>query len=61
MIRNKKLALFFTTGISLKTWDKIGNLEGEIRPYNELSGYFDKIYFFTYGDISDLNYQNVLI
>jgi len=60
MIKNKKLALFFTTGISLKTWDKIGNLEREIRPYNELADYFNKIYFFTYGDSSDLKYQNIL-
>lgn len=60
MFKDKKLALFFTTGISLRTWDKIGNLEREIRPYNELADYFNKIYFFTYGDISDLKYQNVL-
>jgi len=60
MLYKKNLALFFTTGISLKTWDKIGNLEREIRPYNELEDYFNKIYFFTYGDGSDLKYQNVL-
>jgi len=60
MIKNKKLALFFTKGISLKTWDKIGNLEREIRPYNELADYFNRIYFFTYGDRSDLKYKNVL-
>lgn len=60
MLHKKKLALFFTTGISLKTWEKVGNLGREVKPYNELANYFDKIYFFTYGDISDLNYQNVL-
>ena len=60
MFRNKKLALFFTTGVSLKTWEKVGNLGREVKPYNKFANYFDKIYFFTYGDISDLNYQNVL-
>lgn len=60
MLYNKKLALFFTTGISLKTWEKIGNLEREVRPYKELTKYFDKIYFFTYGDSSDLKYHKVL-
>jgi len=60
MLKNKKLALLFTTGISLRTWEKVGNLEREVRPYKELTKYFDKIYFFTYGDSSDLNYQNVL-
>lgn len=60
MLYNKKFALFFTTGISLKTWNKVGNIEREIRPYKELANYFDRIYFFTYGDISDLNYQDAL-
>ncbi|MHA1440153.1 MAG: glycosyltransferase family 4 protein [Promethearchaeota archaeon] len=60
MLKDKKLALFFTTGVSLKTWDKIGNIEREIKPYNELADYFNKIYFFTYGDNGDLKYRNIL-
>lgn len=44
-----KLALFFTTGVSLKTWEKVGSLAREIKPYQELAKYFDEIYFLTYG------------
>jgi len=54
------MALFFTRGISLRTWDKIGNLNREIKIYNELAGYFNKIYFFTYGNKDDLDYQKFL-
>lgn len=44
-----KLALFFTRGVSLKLWEKIGNLDREIKPYRKLLNYFDDIYFLTYG------------
>lgn len=44
-----KLALIFTRGVSLETWEKVGSLAREIRPYTELSKDFEKIYFFTYG------------
>ena len=60
MIKNKKLALFFTTGISLQIWDKNGNLEREIKPYKELTKYFNNVFFFTYGNISDLKYKDIL-
>jgi len=43
-----KLGLFFTRGVSLKTWEKVGNLDREIKPYQKLLSYFDEIYFFTY-------------
>jgi len=59
-LKNKKLALFFTTGVSLKTWEKVGNLAREIKPYKELAKYFKEIYFFTYGDKRDLEYQKLL-
>jgi len=59
-LKQKTLALFFTNGVSLKIWDKVGNLNREIKPYNELSRYFNKIYFFTYGDKKDLEYQKNL-
>lgn len=60
MFKDKKLALFFTTGVSLKNWEKVGNLEREVRLYKELTKCFNKIYFFTYGDNSDLKYPYVL-
>ena len=56
----KKLALFFTTGVSLKTWAGIGSLDREIKPYKELAKYLSEIYFFTYGDKKDLEYQKLL-
>ncbi|MDD4990311.1 MAG: glycosyltransferase family 4 protein [Candidatus Pacebacteria bacterium] len=52
-----RLALFFTCGVSLEKWAMIGNLEREIKPYSELSKQFEKIYFFTYGSLSDLKFQ----
>jgi len=59
-LKNKRLALFFTKGISLKIWEKVGNLDREIKPYKELAKYFGEIYFFTYGDKEDLKSQKFL-
>lgn len=56
----RRLALFFTRGVSLRTWDKVGNLSREIRTYNELAKSFERIWFFTYGDAGDLAYQDRL-
>jgi glycosyltransferase involved in cell wall biosynthesis len=59
-LKDKKLALFFTAGISLNTWERIGCFEREIKPYNELASYFNQIYFFTYGNKEELKYQKFL-
>jgi len=58
-LKQKTLALFFTYRISLKVWEKIGNLTREIKPYKELANYFQGIYFFTYGDKEELKYQEL--
>lgn len=55
----RRLALFFTIGVSLKTWQEIGILSREIKSYNLLSKYFEKIYFITYG-IDDLKFKKNL-
>jgi len=55
-----RLALFFTIGVSLKMWDEFGLLDREIKPYNKLADFFDKIYFITYGDKEDLKYKDLL-
>lgn len=55
-----KLALFFTKGVSLKVYEKIGSLDREIKPYQELAKYFDEILFLTYGGKDDLKYQGFL-
>ena len=59
-LKNKTLALFFTIGVSLKTWERVGNLEREIKPYNELANYFKKIYFIIYGRKEDLEFKKNL-
>ena len=56
-----KLALFFTHNVSLKFWKETGNLDREIKPYQKLLNYFEKIYFLTYGqNESDIDEIKVL-
>ena len=59
-LNDKTLALFFTAGVSLKTWHEIGSVEREVAIYNELSKYFKHIHFFTYGNEEDLKFKSYL-
>ncbi len=59
-IKDKTLALFFTIRVSLKTWFDIGMIQREVAIYNELSKYFKRIYFFTYGSEDDLEFKSYL-
>lgn len=59
-LEKKKLALFFTCGISLGTWQKAGILAREIKPYNYLAQHFNKIYFITYGGEGELGFKEKL-
>jgi glycosyltransferase involved in cell wall biosynthesis len=59
-LKNKKLALFFTCGTSLRTWEKIGNLDREIKPYDALSKHFGKIFLITYDSRDDIFFKNTL-
>lgn len=52
-----KLALFFTCGMSLEKWAKIGSLSREVKPYQLLAKQFDQIYFFTYGSKKDISFS----
>lgn len=52
--------LFFTYGVSLKTWDETGLLDREILLYKELIEKGLKVSFITYGDESDYQYQSKL-
>lgn len=55
------LAFFFELNGSLENWDSVGFLSREIILYNRLAKeYFGKIYFFTYGDQTDLKYKHLL-
>ncbi len=59
-LREKTIAVFFTRGVSLQRWDKVGNLSREIALYNKLAPHMKRIYFFTYGSRVDLSYQDQL-
>jgi len=59
-LKTKSLALFFTYRISLERWNKAGLLDREIRLYNELARYFKKIYFITYGNEKEREYNHLL-
>src|SRR3989339_647231 len=48
-LKNKKLVLFFTYGVSLDLWERRGLLARELKLYQKLGEYFEKIYFITYG------------
>lgn len=61
MLKKEKLALFFTTGMSLEKWAAIGNISREVELYNELAKHFQEIYFVTYGiEENELSYQYML-
>ena len=60
VLRDKTLAVFFTAGVSMKTWHEIGMIDREVALYNELSRYFGRIYFFTYGGDEDLEFRSYL-
>ncbi len=57
---SKGLVLFFTRGVSLRTWDMIGNLDREIALYHFLIDHGWKVSFITYGDSTDLSYADRL-
>tara|TARA_B100000242_G_scaffold194071_1_gene139981 strand:+ start:6456 stop:7571 length:1116 start_codon:yes stop_codon:yes gene_type:complete len=51
--------LFFTYGVSLKTWESTGLLSREMELYNQLSKKYDiKFTFVTYGDKHDYQYED---
>lgn len=53
-------ALFFTRGLSLETWDRIGMFEREVALYRLIAVSFGTVYFFTYGGKKDLSYASRL-
>ena len=50
------LALFFTQGVSLKTWSTVGMLDRELALYRKLQERGVDIEFVTYGDKADLGF-----
>jgi glycosyltransferase involved in cell wall biosynthesis len=55
-LADSRLILFFTRGISLRTWDRVGMLEREVEIYRKLLPHLGGIAFLTYGDESELRY-----
>lgn len=60
-LSDKILTLFFTGGVSLKTWAEVGNLEREIELYKRLSEKLKEINIVTYGGKRDRVYAKNLI
>lgn len=56
-MKGKRLALFFTLGVSLRLWDEMGHLSRETRIYKHLADYLGEVYFLTYG-AKDLDYRS---
>jgi glycosyltransferase involved in cell wall biosynthesis len=54
------LTLFFTRGVSLRTWDRAGLLEREVALYRRLQERGVQVAFVTYGGRADLAYRNRL-
>jgi glycosyltransferase involved in cell wall biosynthesis len=52
--------LFFTRGVSLRTWDQIGMFDREVALYLRLRDRGVKVNFVTYGDRNDLTYAKRL-
>ncbi|AFM26286.1 glycosyltransferase family 4 protein [Desulfomonile tiedjei] len=54
------LVLFFTRGVSLRTWGMMGMLQREIAIYRRLMEHDFNVSFLTYGDASDVQYTEEL-
>ena len=59
-LRSARLVLFFTRGVSLRTWDEIGMFEREVALYRRLRPHLRGITFVTYGDMRDARYADRL-
>lgn len=59
-LKEKSLALVFTLGVGLETWNDSGMLYREVALYNKLCNYFKKIFFFTYDKSVDNKLRNYL-
>jgi len=59
-LENVTLSLFFTAGMSLKTWAATGNLARELEIYHRLAGKLKRINLITYGGKADRTYANEL-
>jgi len=59
-LKSKSLILFFTKGVSLKTWAEVGNLDRELEIYKRLSKKLKEVSMVTYGGKRDRQYAKSL-
>jgi len=57
-LKDTTLTLFFTGGITLKTWAQVGNLDREVEIYKRLTNHLKGVNFVTYGGKQDKIYAN---
>lgn len=54
------LTLFFTGGVSLRTWSEVGNLNRELELYKRLAQELKEVNMVTYGGKRDREYAKNL-
>ncbi|GAG19389.1 unnamed protein product, partial [marine sediment metagenome] len=59
-LENTSLTLFFTGGISLKTWHEVGNIDRELEIYKRLGKELKRVNMVTYGGKGDRLYAKEL-
>lgn len=59
-LEDTNLTLFFTGGVSLKTWTDVGTLDRELEIYKKLSKKLEKVNIVTYGGKKDRQYLKSL-
>ncbi len=57
-LKDTSLVLFFTRGVSLKTWHDVGMVDREVALYRALRPHLRSIIFVTYGHVWDLRYAD---
>lgn len=60
VLKQVRLILFFTQGLSLAIWDRLGMFEREVALYRALVPHLGGITFVTYGDKRELEYASRL-
>jgi glycosyltransferase involved in cell wall biosynthesis len=55
-LKQLRIILFFTHGVSLRQWEEIGILDRELALYKSLRVHIRGTLFVTYGGLSDLRY-----
>jgi len=59
-LKDLHLALFFTSGVSLETWETTGMLDREVAIYQAMRPYLRKITFVTYGTKKEKEQRAIL-